>query len=56
MPLYEITVLKNPADYVTIYKEKTTPKLAYEYGVSYGTEIFGVPPNGVAVVEEKPVV
>ena len=54
MPLYEITVHKNPADYVTFWKEKNNIKAAYEYGVEEGINIFGAAPYSVVVAEDKP--
>ena len=54
MSLYEITIHKNPADYVTVWKDKNTAKAAYEYGIEQGTEIFGVTPYSVVVIEDKP--
>jgi hypothetical protein len=56
MSLYKIVVVKNPADIVTMWKEKSNAKTAYNYGISEGTDIFGVSPSAVVVEEEKPVV
>jgi hypothetical protein len=46
----------NAEAYVSIWKEKANEKLAYEYGIERGTEIFGGPPSSVTVIENEPVV
>ena len=55
MALYEIKIRINPGTSVTLYKEKANIKAAYEYAISEGVEIFGRTPDGVSVIEPKPV-